>query len=148
MQYHRWMNAIRAVVDTNVLYAGLYSASGASFQVLRAIDQRRVTPVLSTALLFEYEEVLRRDRDVLGLSDRAIDDVLDGLCRRGEPRRIHFLWHSQLRDPKDDHVLELAVASDGAAIVTHNVRDFDTADTFGVRVVRPATLLRELRWVH
>jgi putative PIN family toxin of toxin-antitoxin system len=133
------------VIDTNVLYAGLYSASGASHRVLRLIEQGRVTPLLSTTLLFEYEEVLRRDRDVLGLSGRAIEDVLDGLCSRGECRRIHFLWRPQLADPKDDHVLELAVAGGGADIVTHNVRDFGQAVSFGVRILRPAELLGELK---
>ena len=139
------MKKHRVVIDTNVLYAGLYSASGASHRVLRLIEQGRVTPLLSTTLLFEYEEVLRRDRDVLGLSGRAIEDVLDGLCSRGECRRIHFLWRPQLADPKDDHVLELAVAGGGADIVTHNVRDFGQAVSFGVRILRPAELLGELK---
>ena len=44
----------RIVLDTNVLYAGLYSASGKSFQLLRAIDEGRVRIALSTPLLFEY----------------------------------------------------------------------------------------------
>jgi predicted nucleic acid-binding protein len=82
---------------------------------------------------------------VLGLSGRAIEDVLDGLCSRGECRRIHFLWRPQLADPKDDHVLELAVAGGGADIVTHNVRDFGQAVSFGVRILRPAELLGELK---
>jgi putative PIN family toxin of toxin-antitoxin system len=139
------MNKRRAVVDTNVVYAGLYSAWGASYQVLRLIEQGRVTPLLSTTLLFEYEEVLKRSRDALNLSDRDIEDVLDGLCSRGEYRRIHFLWRPQLADPKDDHILELAVAGGGTDIVTHNVRDFAHAISFGVRVIRPAELLGELK---
>ena len=51
-----------AVIDTNVLHAGLYSATGASHEILRLIEQGVVTPLLSTALLFEYEEVLKRDQ--------------------------------------------------------------------------------------
>ena len=70
----------RAVVDTNVVYVGLYSAAGASYQILRLIDQVRVVPILSTTLLFEYEDVLRWKSQTLGLSEQAIDDVLDGLC--------------------------------------------------------------------
>ena len=138
------MHKRRAVIDTNVMYAGLFSASGASYRVLRLIEQGRVTPLLSTTLLFEYEEVLRRNHVVLGLSGRDIEDVLDGLCCRGECRRIHFLWRPQLADPKDDHILELAVASGNADIVTHNVSDFLAAASFGVRIVKPADLLGEL----
>lgn len=138
------MKKCRIVVDTNVLYAGLYSASGASYQVLRLIEQGRLTPLLSTTLLFEYEEVLKRNQDVLNLSDREVEDVLDGFCSRGECRRIHFLWRPQLADPKDDHVLELAVAGGGTDIVTHNMRDFGQSVNFGVRVISPAQLLEEL----
>ena len=139
------MKRYRAVIDTNVLHAGLYSASGASYQILRLIDGGRVTPLLSTTLLFEYEEVMKRNQEVLGLSDRAVNDILDGFCVRGEPRKIHFLWRPHLSDPKDDHVLELAVAAGGADIVTHNVKDFVNASSLGVRIVTPAQLLGELR---
>jgi putative PIN family toxin of toxin-antitoxin system len=134
-----------AVIDTNVLYAGLYSASGASYRVLRLIERTRLIPLLSTTLLFEYEEVLTRNHAVLGLSSRDVEAVLDGLCSRGECRRIHFLWRPQLADPKDDHLLELAVAGGNADIVTHNVRDFRAASSFGVRIVSPENLLREMR---
>lgn len=101
-------------------------------------------PVLSTTLLFEYEDVLKRNREILELSDKAIGDILDGLCRRGEPRTIYFLWRPQLPDPKDDHVLELAVAAGSVPIVTHNARDFQIARMFGVRVQKPAEMLKEL----
>ena len=139
------MKKQRAVVDTNVLRAGLYSATGASYQVLRRIERGRVIPLLSTTLLFEYEEILKRHQKVLGLTNRAIEDVLDGLCARGECRRIHFLWRPALSDPKDDHILELAVAAGNADVVTHNVTDFDAAASSGIRVITPAKLLGEMR---
>lgn len=139
------MKDYRGVIDTNVLYAGLYSATGASHRILRLIDEGRVTPILSTALLFEYEDVLRRDQCPLRLSDRAVEDVLDGLCLRGECRSINYLWRPQLSDPKDDHILELAVAASCADIVTHNVTDFAGAASFGIRILTPAQLLGELK---
>ena len=139
------MRKYRAVIDTNVLHSGLYSATGASHQILRLIERGRIMPLLSTTLLFEYEEILKRNQEMLKLSDRAVDDVLDGLCSRGECRKIHFLWRPQLSDPKDDHVLELAVAASGADIVTHNVKDFTNASSFGIRIITPAQLLGELK---
>ena len=139
------MAVSRAVVDTNVLRPGLYSAKGASFVILRAIEERRLVPVLSTTLLFEYEEIVRRHQEALRLSNRAVEDVLDAFCERGEHRRIYFLWRPQLADPKDDHILELAVASESVPIVTYNVKDFGAADRFGVRVMKPAELIGELK---
>ena len=139
------MKKFKAVVDTNVLFAGLYSATGASHQILRLIEQGRIVPQLSTTLLFEYEEVLKRNQKQLKLSDRAIEDVLNGLCSSGEGRKIHFLWRPQLSDPKDDHVLELAVAAGGVDIVTYNIKDFTQASLFGIRIVEPSKLLGELK---
>ena len=139
------MNQHRAVIDTNVLRAGLYSSTGASHQILRLVEQGRLIPLLSTALLFEYEEILRRQQKALGLTDQEINDVLDGFCVRGECRRIHFLWRPALSDPKDDHILELAVAAGNADIVTHNMVDFAAASKFGIRVVSPAKLLGEMK---
>jgi predicted nucleic acid-binding protein len=47
-----------------------------------------------------------------------------------------------LRDPRDEFILELAVASASHAIVTHNIRDFRGAEAFGIQVVTPAAFLR------
>lgn len=137
-----------AVIDSNVVYAGLYSSAGASHQILRLIEEGRVVPYLSTALLYEYEEILRRNQKRLRLTVKDIEDVLDGLCCCGEECQIHFLWRPQLGDPKDDHVLELAVAANCADIITFNTRDFRGASRFGVRIVQPGQLLEELSWAH
>ena len=139
------MGRIGAVIDANVLHAGLYSAQGASFLILRAVDDGRLVPVLSTTLLFEYEHVLRRHQEALNLSDRDVDDVLDGFCNRGEHQKVYYLWRPQLPDPKDDHVLELAVASGGVTIVTHNVRHFDAANAFGIQVASPFEMIGGLK---
>jgi putative PIN family toxin of toxin-antitoxin system len=139
------MSLYKAVIDTNVLYAGLYSKSGASFQVLRLIEHGWLVPQLSVTLVFEYEDVLKRNQHELQLSDSETDDVLNGLCACGEHRQIHFLWRPQLSDPKGDHVLELAVAANGVDIVTHNLKDFRHAAQFGIRAITPAQLYGELK---
>ncbi|XCN72113.1 MAG: putative toxin-antitoxin system toxin component, PIN family [Candidatus Electrothrix aestuarii] len=132
-------------MDTNVLFAGLYSSSGASHQILRRIDTGKITPVISTTLLFEYEDVLKRKQKDLDLPDNAIDIILDNLCALSEFQKIYFLWRPYLKDPKDDHVLEVAVASKARVIVTHNIKDFKGADRFGVTVLRPGRLLEEMQ---
>lgn len=134
----------RVVLDTNVLYAGLYSATGRSYQVLRALQAGRLRLVLSTPLLFEYEDVLGRRQADLGLSDADIGTVLDNLCAWADFQPVYFLWRPCLPDAKDDMVLELAVAAGGARIVTFNARDFGPAVRFGVGVCSPGELLQSL----
>jgi len=136
---------LKIILDTNVLHAGLYSSRGASYQVLRLIDRGKVKIILSTALLFEYENVLKRNKSTLKLSDREIEKILDNLCRLSNHQKIHFLWRPYLSDPKDDHILELAVASGTKTIVTHNVKDFSGVNKFGVRAITPRTLLKEVK---
>jgi putative PIN family toxin of toxin-antitoxin system len=135
---------IRAVLDTNVIVAGLRSDRGASYQVLKRVEQGSLTPVLSVALVLEYEAVLKREARGFGLTAEDVDDFVDSLCVVGDLRKVHFLWRPQLRDPKDEFVLEVAVESGCGIIVTHNVRDFAPAKLFGVRVAGPGEFLRSM----
>lgn len=137
-------NKRRIILDTNVLYAGLYSSKGASFRILRAIDDGRLRIVLSTALLFEYEDILKRHQDILNLSNKNIEKILDNLCLLSDHQKIYFLWRPRLPDPKDDLVLELAVAAGVRSIVTHNTIDFKGSELFGVRAKTPKQMLEEM----
>lgn len=135
---------LRIILDTNVLYAGLYSSEGASFKILEAIEEGRLRTVLSTTLLFEYEDILKRNQATLGLSNNEIEKILDYFCLRSEHQKIYFLWRPCLPDPKDDHLLELAVASGARLIVTHNTKDFRGAERFDTRTITPKKLLEEM----
>jgi len=139
---------IQTILDTNIIYAGLYSALGASFQVLQAVTAGKIQPVLSVALLFEYEDVLKRNSRKLGLTHWDIDAFLDNMCNLSSFQKIYYLWRPFLTDPKDDHVLELAVASQVKIITTFNVKDFKNVAKFGVTIFSPKQLLEEIEWVH
>lgn len=135
---------MKIVLDTNVLFAGLYSANGPSYKILQYLAAGRLTLALSTPLLFEYEDVLKRNSELLNLNEVEIETVLDNLCAFGQSQKIHFLWRPYLPDAKDDMVLELAVASNAKTIITHNVRDFLGVEKFDVAVIQPKTLLELL----
>ncbi len=135
---------VRIILDTNVLFAGLYSSRGASFRVLQAIEEGKLKVVLSTTLLFEYEDILKRNQVVLVLTNQEIEKILDYLCMQSEHQKIYFLWRPFLADLKDDHLLELAIASGTKLIVTHNTKDFKGAEEFGIRSITPKELLEEL----
>ena len=139
------MNKIEIILDTNVLHSGLYSSRGASYQILRLIEKGKIKPVLSTALLFEYEDVLKRNKRILKIKENDIESILDNLCAISKHQKIYFLWRPFLSDPKDDLVLELAVASETKTIVTHNIRDFKEINKFGVRAITPKILLEEIK---
>lgn len=138
---------IRTVIDTNIMFAGLYSSKGASHQVLKAIFEKRIQPVMSVSLLFEYEDVLKRNSRQLGIKHGDIDALLDEICALCSLHKIHYLWRPFLPDPKDDLVLELAVASGVKSITTFNVSDFKGVEEFGIKLLSPKNLLEEIKWV-
>ncbi|HWN42867.1 MAG TPA: putative toxin-antitoxin system toxin component, PIN family [Thermoanaerobaculia bacterium] len=138
------MRKRRVVLDTNVVVAALRSRQGASFKLLSLFEEERFEVALSVPLLLEYEDVLTRQIHAGLYEQRDIDDFLDYFCQAAHRQSIFFLWRPCLRDPKDDMVLELAVAAGCEAIVTHNQRDFAGAERLGVRIDAPRDFLRIL----
>jgi predicted nucleic acid-binding protein len=132
------------VLDTCVLVAAVRSRSGASNALLRLVGGGRFETALTTPLLLEYEAVLMRSPENLGLTPADVADLLDYLCRVGVPADVRFRVRPSVPDPGDEMVLEAAVASGAGWIVTHNVRDLAAAARFGVEVVTPGEALRRL----
>lgn len=136
---------MRAVMDTNVLVAGLRSRRGASHELLRLLTRQQWTLVLSNTLLTEYQEVLHREQSALPYSHEEIERLLDGLCLRADKWGLRSRWWPVLQDADDEAMVHLAVDSRTEYLVTHNVRHLRPAGRFGVSVVTPAEFLRELR---
>lgn len=136
---------LRAVMDTNVLVAGLRSTYGASFEMLRLLRRGRWTLVLSNTVASEYHEILHRERDALNLTHDNVDQYLDALCALAEQCALTTEWQPAATDPDDEPIVQLAREADVLYLVTHNVRHVTGADRFGVRVVRPAEFLSLLR---
>jgi putative PIN family toxin of toxin-antitoxin system len=137
---------VRAVLDTNVLVAGLRTRRGASFQLLRLARARRLIPVISVPLFFEYEDVLSRSGILPNIPAAAVGKFLDAFLLLAEPHEIHFLWRPMLADPKDEMLVELAMAAGGnPPLITFNARDFTPAtQRLGLRVLTPSEAVRML----
>lgn len=132
------------VLDTNVLIAGLRSPRGASYALLRQLGTDSFRVSISVPLVLEYEAVAKEHSREIGLTHAEIDDVVDFICSVADHRQIYYLWRPFLRDPKDDMVLELAVESAAEYIVTHNLRDFQGVEKFGIEALSPGVFLKRL----
>ena len=120
------------------------SPGGASAALLRAVRHSENVPLVSVALILEYESVCGRAAHVLasGLTSREVRIYLDALAFLAEPVEIHYRWRPQLRDAGDEMVLETAVNGSADALVTFNRRDFEkAASQFGIEVLLPAEAL-------
>jgi len=131
------------VVDTNVLVSALRSKNGASYKLLTLIGTGSFETIVSVPLVIEYEYAAVKAGVELGLDLPTVGNILDYLCLVSGHQDIFFLWRPILRDPRDDMVLEVAVASSAHGIVTFNKRDFDTAGTFDLRLWTPKEFLTE-----
>lgn len=135
------------VLDTNVIIAALRSRRGASNKLVSLVGTQRFEIHDSVALILEYEEVLQRQRNELGLSEDEISVFIDSLCAMAHHHQIYFLWRPYLSDVNDDLVLELAVSANCEYILTHNVRDFRGSERFGVQAITPKEFLQIIREV-
>lgn len=134
----------QVVMDSNVLVSALRSKRGPSFALLSLVGTGKFDISLSVPLVLEYEQVLRRSRWENRPSWSYVADVLDYLCEVGRKHRIHFLWRPRERDPKDDMVLEVAVAGECDCIVTYNKKDFAEAASFGLELLTPKEFLAKI----
>lgn len=136
---------VRAVLDTNVMVAALRSRRGASFQILLRLRLGDWTAVLSNHLLYEYEEVLKRNTSELGLSLADVDELLNAVSARAEEWTLPPDWQPVLADPDDEPLVQLAEESGAKLIVTHNTGHLQPATQRGIQVLPPRQFLAMLR---
>lgn len=144
IMYNTNMKPTQIVLDTNVLVTALRSKRGASFKLISLIDKAPFEINLSVSLVFQYEEVLRRQRRSLHITQDSIADFLDYLCSVANLHEIYFLWRPYLPDPQDDMLLDLAVKAGCKYIVTYNKRDFRGAEMFGIDVITAKEFLERI----
>ena len=101
--------------------------------------------MLGPVLLAEYEDVLNRAELFAGsaLSAKERDEVFDGLLNRCRWVEVFYAWRPNLPDEADNHLIELGVAAQAAAIVTRNLRDVSRGELKfpALRVLTPEQCL-------
>ena len=132
-------------MDTNVLISGLQSRRGKSFQLLQLLYDEKFTILVSVPLVLEYEALLKKKLDRNIFTDKDIEEFIDYLCKISEHFKIYYLWRPFLKDPFDDHLLELALTSGCDYIVTYNIKDFRKARELGIMAITPAEFIDILK---
>jgi putative PIN family toxin of toxin-antitoxin system len=109
-----------AVVDTNVVVAGLLTGSAESptARILDGMRNGAFPFLLSTALLAEYREVLLRKkiRALHGLSERDVDRLLTVIATNAIVREPEV--RTGAPDAKDDHLWSLVQSQANSVLVT------------------------------
>jgi putative PIN family toxin of toxin-antitoxin system len=117
-------------LDTNIIYQALMSRIGASYFILQQVRNRKIQIALSLPVFIEYQDVLKRDKSLkdFELQLKDIDKFLRFIAYIGKIFEIYFLLRPNLKDEKDNKIVELAVTSQSNYLITSNIRDFKNAE--------------------
>ena len=113
------------VVDTNILVGALIKRGGVARRVIRGCLSGDYEPLIGAALFSEYEDLFGRTeiwRSSL-LTVREREQVFDGFLRMCRWVEVFYAWRPNLPDEADNHLIELGLAGNAAAIVTRNIGD-------------------------
>jgi putative PIN family toxin of toxin-antitoxin system len=135
-------DVLQIVLDTNILVTAFRSRHGAANLLLTKLKDARWQVNVSTPLLLEYEDALRRPVMREFIAEAGVDDFLNGLCSIAVCHDIFYLWRLLAKDPDDSFLLELAVRANADFIITYNPKDFPAAASFGIKLATPREFLQ------
>lgn len=123
--------AMRAVVDSNILVSALLRSDSPPAAVVRAIVRQALEPVVCTEIMAEYRTVLPRPRLRLRAAD--IDELLALIEAQAQWVNVpEYTGRPAVPDPADWPFIACALAA-GCPVITGNARHFPAA--LGVRVM-------------
>ena len=133
---------MRVVLDVNVWISGLLWG-GIPGQVLRLARSQKITILASEALSLELETTLRREKFQPRLQKRGytVDDLMSVAKRFSELYPNTNVEIAELRDPKDNKILAVALAANAEAIVTGDLDLLVLKEFQGIPIVTPQDFL-------
>lgn len=136
-------------LDTNILYQALKSKSGASYFILQQVRDGRIQVALSVPVFHEYQDVLTRNKSLedFGLHLNDVERFLRFVAYISKTYEIFFLLRPNLKDEKDNMLVELAVTSQSDYLITSNVRDFENAQLKfeQLKIITPSEFVKKWR---
>ncbi|MGQ8366079.1 putative toxin-antitoxin system toxin component, PIN family [Glaciecola sp. 1036] len=141
---------MKVVIDTNIIINVLLSPSrsSASFKVIEMCLTKEIIPQIGAALFSEYLDVSSRDKifENSSFTKIEINQILDGFFHVCEWTNINYLWRPNLKDESDNHLVDLAVASEAEFIISYNLKDLTSGELkFHWNVITPEQFLQEKR---
>lgn len=137
---------MKVVIDTNVIIAGLYSRSGASFRIIEAAMLKRLHYSVSPLVVLEYiGKIVDKKRE--GLLELPLNDymkIIKVLIQNGHLVTDPVLNRPTLPDNTDDKILECALAGQCNCILTFNKRDFplNIIKQYDISVLTPGEYIK------
>jgi putative PIN family toxin of toxin-antitoxin system len=130
-------NAVRVVLDTNILVSACWKPGGNEAEVARLATTGGITPCVSLPVLAEYHDVLSR-RKLSGISALAAE-LLASLERAALTVEAGAPVHASV-DDDDNRFLECVDSAHAGFLITGNLRHYPEV-WGGARIVNARTFL-------
>jgi putative PIN family toxin of toxin-antitoxin system len=139
---------MKVIIDTNIIINVLLSPSksSASFKIIELCLNGKLEPQIGAALFAEYVDVTSREQIITKsvYTKDEINQILDGFLNTCKWVKFNFLWRPNLKDESDNHLVDLAVASNAEVILTYNLKDLMSGELrFEWQSMAPDQFLRE-----
>lgn len=107
---------LSVLIDTNVLMVAVSPRSDLHW-LYRALINRKFNLIISTEIVFEYEEQLR-----YRYGETVVADFLLILSEANNVfvRELHFKWHLIHADPDDNKFVDSYISSAADYLITHD----------------------------
>lgn len=134
------------VVDTNVLIGALI---GKKYSANRTLIEfcffKKFIPLINNSLFLEYEDVFTRPEIIIQspYSKTESEELFYAFLAICQWTKIYYSWRPNLKDEKDNYLVELAVAGNANFIVTNNVKDFQNSELKfpQIKIVTPKEMI-------
>jgi putative PIN family toxin of toxin-antitoxin system len=141
----------KIVIDTNVFISAILGKNGSYARlIIEAVFDEVFRPLMGEALFNEYWDVLTRDAlfENCPLNREEREELFASFLGCCQWTKIYFNCRPNLKDEKDNHIIELAVAGGARRIVTQNIRDLMSGElNFSeLEIMTPETFVKEVKW--
>ena len=135
-------------MDTNVLYQAIDNPNGASGFIFNLVRNTSINLLISIPVFSEYEAVLKREMEILNITNNDCDIILDFIAFIGIKTPIYYLWRPNLLDENDNIFIELSITGRADYLITSNLKDYNKNNDLkieGIQIEKPANFVKKWR---
>ncbi|MBQ7811868.1 MAG: putative toxin-antitoxin system toxin component, PIN family [Bacteroidales bacterium] len=128
---------INAVVDTNILVAGMLTSNetAPTRQIIENIQKGTIVPMTNVAIIEEYTDVLSRDK--FSFDKEAVKNLLEMIGDRSK-QYTPTVTHSDFADIDDAIFYDTYLMRDDAYLITGNLKHFPKES----RILSPSDMMQ------
>ena len=109
------------VIDTNIIVSALLSPHGLSAKLMNLVLDNKITIVYDNNILFEYSDVLNREK--FKLDKELVDIIINFVARKGEYKTAEF-QKTKFNNEDDKAFYEVYKCEDVDFLITGNKKHF------------------------